>query len=195
MAVKQSDIVLSVNVDDLKNTIEELENGNGKYLMISDNLFSIDKIQTCLSLKDNIQWFNKETYSFKFSYDDSNFSNLVTIKYNFEDNSVYKFLKTTDYLNDSQLNEINFKVMGVIKQDRGRNIAESSVKVNEILKTEALCIITDKINKDDVNIVVEDFNSKLKTWTERCNAMNADGVKLMNALYDKLITIKLNERL
>ncbi len=193
--MKQNEIAINVSIDELKNTIEELENGNGKFLIIGGNLFTIENIQTCLSVKNYTSWFNKESCVFKFSYDDSNFSNLISVKYNFEDNSVYKFLKTTDYISEAQLNDINAKVMGLMKQTRGQSYSEISARANECMKSEALCIITDKINKDDVRIVTEDFNAKLDAWTRNCNSVNETGVTLMNALYDKLITIKLNERL
>lgn len=191
--MKQNEINLFVGIDDLKDIIEELQNGNGKYLIISKNLFMISNINTCLSVKTYNSWFNKETAVFKFSYDDNNFSNLISVKYEFEDNSVYKFLKNTDYINQDKLEEINLKVMGLMKQTRYSSFTESCKKADEIFKSEALCIITDKINKEDVNLIVEDFNSKLESWKEHCDKLNTEGVKLMNALYDKLITIKLNE--
>ena len=191
---KTSELITYVTVQDLKDTIEELENGSKKYLKLNNNLFSIKDIQTCLSVKQNSAWFNKENVSFKFSYIDQNFGNLVIVKYLFEDDSVYAFLKETEYLNNDQIQQIYKKVMANMKlEPRGISLEDLTKKANDMLVSEALCIITSGINRDDINAVMNDFEYKLKAFKERKTEINENAIDLMNALYDKLLTIKLSE--
>ncbi len=191
---KTSELIIYVTIQDLKDTIEELENGSKSYLKLNNNLFSIKDIQTCLSVKQNSAWFSKENIGFKFSYADQNYGNLVTVKYLFEDESVYAFLKETEFLNDEQINAIFKKVMANMKlEPRGISLEESTKKANDMMATEALCILTSGINKDDVNGVINDFEYKLKAFRERKIEKNDSAIALMNALYDKLLTLKLTE--
>ena len=191
---KTSELITYVTVQDLKDTIEELENGNKNYLKLNNNLFSIKDIQTCLHVKQNSSWFNKENVSFKFSYIDQNFGNLVIVKYLFEDDSVYAFLKETEFLNEEQIQQIYKKVMANMKlEPRGISLEESTKKANDMLASEALCILTSGINRDDISAVMNDFEYKLKAFRERKQEINGNAVELMNALYDKLLVIKLSE--
>lgn len=191
---KNSEITLNTSIDDLKNTIEEIVNGNAIYLSVMSNLFKFKNIETCLRPKEYNYWFNHRSISFQFSYNDI-INNLITVKYNFSNNSMYEFLKETDYINFEQLQMINTKVMRMFKQiNNNMTNDEAEKRINDMLYSEALIIITDAINKDDVEAVKSEFESRHEKWLECKNEINEQGVMLINDLYNNILKIKLSEK-
>ena len=104
--MKQNEIILNSKIEDLESAVDELENGNGKFLSILGNLFLIKNINTCLHVKTINSWLNQKSTFFKFSYSDENFRNMISIKYNFEDDSIYAFLNETNLIDEEHLNNI-----------------------------------------------------------------------------------------
>lgn len=193
--MKRNEIVLNSKIEDLESTLEELENGNEKFLSILGNLFLIKNINTCLHVKTINSWLNQKSIFFKFSYNDENFKNIISIKYNFEDDSVFAFLNESNLIDKDHLNSIFEKAVKTIKQSRHMNVDEAENTISDIIYNEALILLTTSINKEDIENVKSDFEAKYENWKKIKNDINNNGVKFINSIYNKLIKIKLNEHL
>lgn len=193
--MKSSEFVLNVSSVNLSETLNDLENGNERFLSLADNLFLIKHINTCLRIKTSIN-FNYKSASFKFSYDDENFKNMIVVKYTFEDDSCYAFLKETDFISQEQLQIIKSKSYKFSKQlDSYRSIDDSIEQVNNMVYSEALSLMTSAINKEDFDMVKTDFESKYLAWKARKKENNENAVALLEQLYNKILRIKLSERI
>ena len=192
--MKNNEISLIVTPEEITNAIAELNEGNDKYLFISNNLFNFKNICTCLKVRENSVWSLTRYVSFKFSYNDKNLNNMITIKIPLVDNSCLSFLKESKFVNDEQINDIMRKVEKNCSQTK-INTYNTFNYNDEIVYNEALLIIGKAINESEFEYVKNDFESKFNMWKERQTAINTDRHNLINDLYNKIIKIKLKEKL
>lgn len=172
-------------------TIESLEK-NKKYLVLNENLFTIENIMSCFSVVAvdiNSKYFDSgESYvCFKFSYNDGSISKLFNVMVKFEETTVYSFLIQTPFMEMNQISDIIKKIYSFDVND-----SKKLFDYDNDLYNEALIFITSGLNMDDSKKIKDDFESKYKIYKERQLEKNEKILKNVKELYSKLIKIKMD---
>lgn len=182
-----NEIEICLNESFLNNAIKQLER-NEKYLILGSNLFSVENIISCFEIvnDENLSSFEDPKYCyFRFSYNDGIVKQMFKVKVIFEGEGVYSFLKTSTFMDESQLTTLVKKVYDLGKSD------EVNLKaLDDILYNEALIFVTSAINNNECKNVRDDFESKYKIFNEKQIEINLNRETLVKNLFEKLIQIK-----
>lgn len=183
------EITIYLNEETIKAALNGMEKNN-KFLLLNGNLFSIENIVTCFNVDtkfSNNIFTMVPFYYFKFSYNDSTIKKLINVKVICEDDTVYGFLKTSNYMDNEQLNLLVNKVEKFVEDEN--NVQVDSLNNN--LYNEALIFVTSGINNSECKNVKDDFESKFKCFYEKQKETNDNLKILITKLYNNLINIKI----
>lgn len=167
---------------------------NDEFLLVDDNLFSINKITTILKPKivfDEI-YMNKRMI-IEFAYSDKVMPMNVKLVLNFNDVSCLEFVKSSQMINDAQLNSIAEKLFDSLKENDALYDEEKIQKIaDDVVLNETILLLTQALNKEDCDITKNDFISKFDTWKTRRSNENKDLEEKMSQLFLQLINVKLS---
>jgi hypothetical protein len=192
--MKINEIILNVTPEEIQSTLDFLNNENDKYLFISNNLFSFKNICTCLKVREHNTCLENKYVSFKFSYNDKNLNNMITVKLHLLSESCLSYLKESALLNDEQIDAISAKIHQITRQSK-INIFKLIERADEIVYNEALLILGRGVHNDDFELIKSNFESNYNIWKDRQKKTNISYIQLLNDLYNKIVTNKLKEKI
>ena len=187
---------ISVNLKDVEDCLESL-NSNKKYLIIKDNLFSMDKIITMKAPLVNDESLFTNT-SFQLSYDDCCNKDVIKISYIHEDDDCVTFVSKCQFISDTECNQLWDRAMEIANEKRkelpfsGGSLLLNQKEVDNIFYNEVLVYISSKINENDKSNLKDDFISKFELFKEKKQALTKKTIDTINILYNKIIEIKLS---
>lgn len=161
----------------LENTITD------RVLYIDDNLFTIDRITTILKPEETTVFIDQKRINIVFSYSDKCLPMVVNVAVDMKDDSALAYVAESKLLNDLQLETIVTKIEECIKEDNLNTI-------NELVLTETLNIITQAINKADIESTKNDFLSKFDLWKDRVKKENDELAEAANNFFKDLVFAK-----
>lgn len=183
-----------INLDDVNTTLAQLEKNNN-YLLIKNNLFSMNKILTLEKTKDDLNVLFHET-SFNFSYNDGCKNDIIYISYMHEETGCISFVKTCKIISENEVNQILEKATKIALEKNNDNHEKLDISddIDNIFYNEVLVYISSKINENDKTNLKDDFISKYEMYKEKKQLIIDNTKTAINNLYDKIINIKLNEK-
>ena len=183
-----------VNLKDLEDCIENL-NSNEKFLVIKDNLFSMDKIITMKSPEEDDESPFINT-NFELSYDDCCKKDVIKISYFHEDDNCITFVKNCQLISEADCKQIWERALRIV-HEKNKEFPKSCTlqidqkEVDNIFYNEVLVFISSKINENDKSDLKDDFISKYELFKEKKQDLTKKTIDTINILYNKIVMIKL----
>ena len=180
-----------VDLDDINTSLIQLER-NKNYLLIKNNLFSMDKILTLEKPKDDLSVPFHETL-FSFSYNDGCKNDIIYVCYMHEETDCISFVKTCKIISENEMNQIIEKATKIAIEKNNHKQLDISNDIDNIFYNEVLVYISSKINENDKPDLKDDFISKFEMFKEKKQAIIDNTKEAINNLYIKIIETKLSE--
>lgn len=187
---------ISINLKDVEDCLESL-NSNKKYILIKNNLFSMDKIITMKAPLVNDESIFTNT-SFELSYDDCCNKDVIKISYIHEDDDCVTFVDKCQFISEAERNQIWERAVEIANEKRkempfsGCSLYLNQKEIDNIFYNEVLVYISSKINENDKSNLKDDFISKFELFKEKKQALTKKTIDTINILYNKIIEIKLS---
>lgn len=188
-------ILINVNIYDIFDALQNL-NKNNKYLLIKNNLFSINRIFTMINIKKQ-----NLNLSFNFSYDNLN----VEINTELINDRCSSFIQNCQLISDEEAKSLLEKASNIYKkkiEDETEDlnidhtlterIFRAENEIDNIFYNEVLVYISSKINENDKDSTKDDFISKYNLFKKNVAEKNAELTLKFELLYKNLISIKIN---
>lgn len=178
-----------VNLDKINDSIAQIEKNN-QYLIINNNLFSMNKIITLKTPEDNLSLPFRET-SFEFSYNDGCKNDIIKVRYFHEKTDCISFVKTCKVISENEVDQIIEKATKIAIEKNNHKDLDLSNDIDNIFYNEVLVYISSKINENDKSDLKDDFISKFEMFKEKRETIINNTKEAINNLYSKIIDIKL----
>lgn len=190
-------MIINVNESILKDAIENLKK-NTKFVVINNNLFSIENIDTMINVKTNEETYLNGLHDetrFLFTYKNSSLkNNVVKIVFPHEDTTCTSFVELCKFISEDEADKILLKADEIASEKCKTLHRTPSVReTDEIFYNEVLIYISSKINENDKVGTTDDFTSKFEMYKEKQQEKNDATIALMKEFYDLILKIKLND--
>ena len=180
-----------VGKGELEGSISALANGSGEFFVIDRNVFSVSRISTILKPAVSCgSPLKGKRMTVEFAYADRVLPMDVKVTVDFNDVSCIEFVRSSQTINDAQLNAVAEKAFACAKGARQYDDERLRQIVDDVALNETILILTQALNRDDCESAKAEFISKFEAWRKRRAEENEELERLMGTLFASLASVK-----